>query len=197
MPTMSGRLSSLIGRRPRYDVAAFTVALGLTIGVAVTAVAVELATASTVYYACVNPTTKVMTLSTKAARCPGGGTKIHWNQAEPQGPTGVSHGYAADLGNAVPLESVDGPRLPVVTPPGKYIVVVEVYDGNGAATSCQIQDTDKSVASNDCPVNAQQPTVVTSSLTIPLTASSTDTVILRCGVNVTGSVIAVAVDALN
>jgi hypothetical protein len=48
----------------------------------------ELSSITKVFYACVTPTTKVLTLSSATATCPGGGTKIHWNQTGPQGPAG-------------------------------------------------------------------------------------------------------------
>ena len=84
------RLSPWLGQRHRPRVIAVAVGVGLTVCVAATVVAVELATPSSVIYACVNPTTKAMTQSTKSASCPNGGSKIHWNQTGPQGPSGVS-----------------------------------------------------------------------------------------------------------
>src|SRR5438309_2131746 len=45
---------------------------------AITAVAIGLATSS-VIYACVDPTTRVMTLSSQSGTCPNNGSKIHWN----------------------------------------------------------------------------------------------------------------------
>jgi hypothetical protein len=147
-----------------------------------------------VFYACVNPTTKALTLSSSTATCPSGGSKIHWNQI---GPSGLSHGYASDIGNSTLTDTVDGPRLPVPTPPGHCIVIAEIYDPNGAGTECHIQDTDGAISSIADIANPQQSTVITAALTIPPTASSNDTLIVRCGANVYGALTAVGVNSLN
>jgi hypothetical protein len=78
MIKMRARVTNWIPRHPK---AAIAVAVcGLLAMTGSVAAAEILASATTVIYACVNPTTAVMTLSNKTAMCPNGGSKIHWNQ---------------------------------------------------------------------------------------------------------------------